>query len=130
MNRNMLAACGLFEGMTFGEISTLLGCVGARYRRILPGVSVTTGNLIVVLDGVLAATGEIYTAGTVLLSAGSIKVISALKPSEALFISPARLLNTCKNACAQHKKVTSNLLRLCLARSGVALPLTTYAKKI
>lgn len=129
MNRNMLAACSLFESMSFGEISTLLGCVGARYRRILPGGSITTGCLIVVLDGALASAGEIYTAGTVLLSAGSLKAISALKPSEALLINPARLVNYCQNACAPHKKIISNLMRLCLVRSGAALPLTTYAQK-
>ena len=130
MNRTMLAACGLFEGMSYNEISTLLGCVGARYRRVLPGLAVTTGSLIAVLDGALTTGGEIYTAGTVLLSAGGIKAISALRPSEALFISPSRLLNTCKNACVPHKKANSNLMRLCLARGGVSLPLTTYAKKL
>lgn len=130
MTRQVLTACGLFEGLSFDEISMLLGCTGARYRRMLPGVSITSGCLVVVLDGAITAGAELYTAGTVLLSAGSIKTLSALRPSEALFISPARLLNICRNACEPHKKMLSNVMRLCLARSGVALPLTTFAKKL
>jgi hypothetical protein len=117
MEREILARCGLFSSMTHSEISTLLGCLGARYRRMLPGVSMITDRAVVVLSGEVISGGQSYGTGAALLCGGRSRGLSALLYSEALFINYTRLLDICKNSCPQHRKILANLLRLETARA-------------
>lgn len=114
MNREVLKNCRLFSSMTYGEISSLLGCLGARYKRMLSGVSMYSDRIIVVLSGELTAGGKRYTNGEVILSENVPRNVSTLEQSEALFIKYPRILNACKNCCSAHKKAVANLMRLTL----------------
>ena len=115
MERKTLLSCALFNGLSYQEISLLLGCVGARYRRMLAGTSMCTDRIIVVLSGELVVWDKRCGSGTVLVSGGRPRYVAAMAQSEAFFINYKRLIAACGNSCGMHKTVIANLMRVCHA---------------
>jgi hypothetical protein len=119
MNRSVLTQCRLFGALSYKNLSMLLGCLGASYHMLAPGATMLTDRIVVVLSGQISTPGRTFRPSEVLLSDGRSRSITASERSEALFISSKRLQNPCKNACAAHRAVVSNLVALSLEHTPV-----------
>jgi hypothetical protein len=119
MERKTLSECALFDGLSPKEVSLLLGCAGARYRRMLAGTSMHTDRIIVVLSGELVERDRRCRAGAVLVAGGGPRYVATITQSEAFLINCGRLLFGCCNACGFHKTAIANLMRICRAKGSV-----------
>ena len=118
MERKTLLRCALFNGLSYREISLILGCVGARYRRMLAGTSMYTDRIIVVLSGELVVRDKRCRSGMVAVSGGQPRYVAIMTQSEAFLINCRRLLAACGNSCRIHKTVITNLMHICHAEEN------------
>ena len=125
IDRRSFLNCALFDSLSHREISLLLGCVGARYRRMLGGTSMYTDRIIVVLSGELLMESRHRRAGAVLVSAGKSRYVAATTQSELFLIDDKRLLAVCGNSCAIHRTALINFVRICQEQ-----PIIDHAQRI
>lgn len=141
-----IANCELFRGLQPEEIAAVLPCLSARQAAFrkgqfllregdevhAPGVLLTGEAEILQEDfwgnrNLLAALapGEIF--GEVFACAGALSPVSAVCRTDGsvLYLNVAALLSPCEKGCAQHKRITQNLIRV-LAQKNLMLNEKTW----
>ena len=141
-----IANCALFRGLQPEEIAAVLPCLSARQATFrkgqfllregdevhAPGVLLTGEAEILQEDfwgnrNLLAALapGEIF--GEVFACAGASSPVSAVCRTDGsvMYLNVAALLSPCEKGCAQHKRITQNLIRV-LAQKNLMLNEKTW----
>lgn len=135
----LLADTPLFQGITEGEIQSLLQCLGADRRKFPKGAVIlsegsVTESLGIVLSGmVLISCSDVWGNNSVLghIAPGAVFAevyacipgeplrisVSAVEDTQVLFLNVGRMLTTCTNACPFHAKLVHNLLTVCAHKS-------------
>ncbi len=132
----------LFEGISPGETTALLECVGARERRYSRGETVIAEGDRVESIGIVAA-GSVRVTRTdfegnrmiiATFGPGSLfgesfacagiprspVAVSAETDAVAVFLPFSRLLQTCETSCGFHRRLIENMIQM-LARKNLAL---------
>ena len=132
-NLELLARSPLFSGMEEGDISSMLGCLGAREMKLTrsdgvfwegdPAQSVglvLSGMIQVVRDdfygnrSIIAAMepGELFGE---MFACADVEVLPvsaiAVQESRVLLLDCRKILTVCSNACSFHNRLIRNLLR-------------------
>ena len=135
----LLADTPLFQGITEGEIQSLLQCLGADRRKFPKGAVIlsegsVTESLGIVLSGMaLISCSDVWGNNSVLghIAPGAVFAevyacipgeplrisVSAVEDTQVLFLNVGRMLTTCTNACPFHAKLVHNLLTVCAHKS-------------
>ena len=134
MDPVQLTETALFCGISPGETEALLACLGAQRRKYAKGEQIlragdTVESLGLVLSGrVLIQNNDLWGNTAVLDSIGPGQIfaetyactlgeplmvdVTAAEPVQVLFLSAARVLRPCDQACGFHSRLIRNLLAI------------------
>ena len=134
MNYNFLSTTVLFQGMSEGDIQSILKCLGTEEKHFPKGsIIYHTGQIVTSLGVVLSGAvcienddiwgnksilayigpGEVFAETYACISEEPLMVnVVAAEICDILFINTRRLLNPCSGNCSYHNKVIRNLLTI------------------
>ncbi|MDO4328438.1 MAG: Crp/Fnr family transcriptional regulator [Lachnospiraceae bacterium] len=132
MDYDFLAETLLFRGITPGEISTMMDCLGAEKKHyekkeVICHAGDTISSMGMVLSGCVhienddlwgnksildqVGPGFVFAETYACIPGEPLMVsVTAAEPSEILFLNTKRLLNTCTGTCSHHSRLIQNLL--------------------
>ena len=133
-NFDLPVHCPLFAGIESGQLSAMLGCLGAARRRCLRGEMIlaegdAAGSLGIILQGSAEVVREDYYGNRSIMTrlgkgdmfaeafacAGIAEMpvsVVALEESEVLLIDAKCIMSPCCNACGFHNQLIYNLMRI------------------
>ena len=131
---NALLSCPLFEGIAPEELSSMLGCLGARHMTYEKGAMILQEGApardvgILISGQVMVIRTDYYGNRSILMSirpgqlfgesfacskAETLPVsVLAAEDCEVLLLDCSRVLSTCRNACVFHSRIIFNLLQI------------------
>ena len=135
----VLKTCPLFDGVEEGDLSAMLGCLGAKTTRVeknevifLEGdparyVGIVLSGQVQIVQGdyygnrsILGRAGEGELFGEAFACAGvealPVSVLAAER-SDIMLLECGRITTSCCNACAFHSRMIVNLLRVMAAKN-------------
>lgn len=130
----ILLSCPLFDGISSGDLSAILGCLGARVMPIRKGQpTFREGDTAVFIGIVLAGSvqlvredyygnrsllavvqpGELFAEAFACAGIEAVPVsVIAAEESEIMLVECRRVLTLCGNACGFHSSLVANLLQV------------------
>lgn len=138
---SVLEQCPLFDGIEAGQMTAMLGCMGAKVKEYGKGESVfAEGEAAVYVGVVLSGSAQIVREdfygnrsivasiepgqlfGETFACAGAARIpvsVVSVERSEIMLVDCRRITVTCSNACAFHGRMILNLLRVVAQKNMV-----------